>query len=93
MTVLAFKSRSPAARKPVVVKFALERQRQLRFTTADTERTEDAQRVDLITLCPLCVLCVSVVNASFILTQVHIEPLSENRLILRVAALSCKIKI
>jgi hypothetical protein len=32
------------------------------FTTAGTERTEDAQRIIFKSLCPLCVLCISVVN-------------------------------
>jgi hypothetical protein len=48
--------------RPVVVQFDLSDGRAL-FTTADTERTEDAQRVEFISLCPLCVLCVSVVSA------------------------------
>jgi hypothetical protein len=39
------------------------------FTTADTEDTEDAQRLEYYSLCVLSALCVSVVNASFILTQ------------------------
>jgi hypothetical protein len=39
----------------------------------DTEDTEIAQRKEFITLCVLCALCVSVVNASFIFTQDHIE--------------------
>jgi hypothetical protein len=50
----------------------------LRFTTAETEDTEDAQRLAASSLRPLCVLCLSVVNLNLPHTQVQTGPLLKN---------------
>jgi hypothetical protein len=39
------------------------------FTTADTERTESAQRLDFFSLRVLCLFCVSVVNLTLTFIQ------------------------
>jgi hypothetical protein len=49
--------------------------REQRLTTADTERTEDAQRVETSSLCLLCVLCVCGGERCFHHYSSQIEPL------------------